>query len=500
MARELCSVASEVHVSDRNRPNAVEVAGTRSGRAISPPTLDEESEVEKYERERKMSIELRNAMTSPIDYSAKNHTTNLHHHTGLSRYDSIKKEIAFNDGTSISLGSDDVIVWCTGYKYAFEFLPDVEVESEDCGDRAMHSSNSDYSNYSNSSKDDNNDNNSQNSEMSCELRRSDSSIYSISEGCTTDENSSNGLDTILEHVLEHGQEQEESTKVMIMNEIRKEKEKEKEKERGANEKESESERESNPQFVSPPNEHIAGVWTNGRKVRGLYQHVFAAQDPTLAFLGLPFSVVPFPLFHLQATWLGAVIKADIRNSKNENEISDKADKADKAVGSSFIESAGAGAGAGASISDVDKSNMNMNMNVASKKGQVVLSLCDVESIPPLRERLIALAEWEDSLQAEGAFTDAKYHHMGSDQWEYCRQMACKGVEDEGELLKALVYINTCESIYNHNGVQRPKDVGLPDTYRKMDYEFLPGTPQVGEFGKERMQWTSRLVPDKDKKD
>ena len=37
-------------------------------------------------------------------------------------------------------------------------------------------------------------------------------------------------------------------------------------------------------------------------VRGLYRQVVALQDPSLAFIGLPFRIVPFPLFQRQARW------------------------------------------------------------------------------------------------------------------------------------------------------------------------------------------------------
>ena len=45
---------------------------------------------------------------------------------------------------------------------------------------------------------------------------------------------------------------------------------------------------------------------NKRKVCNLYQQVFSISEPTLSFVGLPYSVVPFPLFHMQAKWIAAV--------------------------------------------------------------------------------------------------------------------------------------------------------------------------------------------------
>jgi NAD(P)-dependent dehydrogenase (short-subunit alcohol dehydrogenase family) len=43
----------------------------------------------------------------------------------------------------------------------------------------------------------------------------------------------------------------------------------------------------------------------GKRVRPLYQQLFHVEDPTLVFAGLPFRVVPFPLFYLQriSVWL-----------------------------------------------------------------------------------------------------------------------------------------------------------------------------------------------------
>ena len=45
------------------------------------------------------------------------------------------------------------------------------------------------------------------------------------------------------------------------------------------------------------------------RIYPLYQHVFPpALAPTLSFIGLPWKVVPFPQFQLQAQWVGACLK------------------------------------------------------------------------------------------------------------------------------------------------------------------------------------------------
>ncbi|KAM3524570.1 hypothetical protein MY4038_007695 [Beauveria bassiana] len=46
--------------------------------------------------------------------------------------------------------------------------------------------------------------------------------------------------------------------------------------------------------------------SDGACVHGLYQHVFHIDDPTLAFLGLPQRIVPFPFAEGQAAWVSRV--------------------------------------------------------------------------------------------------------------------------------------------------------------------------------------------------
>ena len=44
----------------------------------------------------------------------------------------------------------------------------------------------------------------------------------------------------------------------------------------------------------------------GRAVLDVYQHIFHHKYPSLAFVGLPWSVVPFHMFYLQARWIAKV--------------------------------------------------------------------------------------------------------------------------------------------------------------------------------------------------
>ncbi len=64
-------------------------------------------------------------------------------------------------------------------------------------------------------------------------------------------------------------------------------------------------------FIAPELHEIVRVESRGRQVRPLYQQLFAINDPTLTFIGLPFSIVPFPMFYLQVAWIASVYNGEI---------------------------------------------------------------------------------------------------------------------------------------------------------------------------------------------
>ncbi|RLN51685.1 hypothetical protein BBJ28_00023621, partial [Nothophytophthora sp. Chile5] len=51
---------------------------------------------------------------------------------------------------------------------------------------------------------------------------------------------------------------------------------------------------------------LCGVTTEGIAVAPAYKHLFAIEDPTAAFIGLPFANLPFLCFELQAKWVARV--------------------------------------------------------------------------------------------------------------------------------------------------------------------------------------------------
>ena len=57
------------------------------------------------------------------------------------------------------------------------------------------------------------------------------------------------------------------------------------------------------------------IKTEAHRVQGLYQQILAIQQPNLAFIGLPYLVVPFPLFQIQSQWLAKVFSGDVDLSR-----------------------------------------------------------------------------------------------------------------------------------------------------------------------------------------
>eukprot|EP01135_Chromosphaera_perkinsii_P007869 Nk52_evm61s1020 gene=Nk52_evmTU61s1020 len=58
-------------------------------------------------------------------------------------------------------------------------------------------------------------------------------------------------------------------------------------------------------FIDPV-DGLVSIEESGKVVTPLFQHVFTCTDPTLAFVGLNFKVVPFPFSELQAEWIAKV--------------------------------------------------------------------------------------------------------------------------------------------------------------------------------------------------
>ena len=64
-------------------------------------------------------------------------------------------------------------------------------------------------------------------------------------------------------------------------------------------------------------------------VMGLYRQLVAMADPTLAFIGLPFRIVPFPLFQRQARWFARALASRFRLPSLAERHQDHRDEIDR---------------------------------------------------------------------------------------------------------------------------------------------------------------------------
>jgi len=157
-----------------------------------------------------------------------------------------------------------------------------------------------------------------------------------------------------------------------------------------------------------------------RRVKPLVYQLWHATYPSLVFVGLPHSVVPFPLFELQCEAVIAQWKKECR------------------LPSTMIE-------------------------------RMTMAGIDAESGGPKGRMNTSTRRVQDT------------HFLGDFQWAYCRQLvelaqfSNKDRDDEEDLdtnTKAFLedYLKTNEEIYNHAGMARKSDFpGGPDDYRSIRY-------------------------------
>ena len=170
-----------------------------------------------------------------------------------------------------------------------------------------------------------------------------------------------------------------------------------------------------------------------RSVRGLYQHLLFSANPTLAFLGLPHTIVPFPLFYLQARYLASVYASGTHSSGTQEEAE------------------GEGEDAGARSRPVP---------------------C-FPALPSLEEREAWIHQHEKRIsddhtksQSSGS-DDNMYHNLGPKMWEYLQFLHQNSQSDP---FISEQYLANVRAMYETVSSSRPKEIGYPDTYRDDNYE------------------------------
>ena len=84
------------------------------------------------------------------------------------------------------------------------------------------------------------------------------------------------------------------------------------------------------EFVFPFLSDSCNVRVENNVVRPLFKHMIHSEFPSMAFIGIPLQITPFPLFDMQIQWFGKVLKGDFKlpsreemNSQTRNELEAK---------------------------------------------------------------------------------------------------------------------------------------------------------------------------------
>jgi len=171
---------------------------------------------------------------------------------------------------------------------------------------------------------------------------------------------------------------------------------------------------SNLELSFPPGE---------RRVQPLYEQLWHAQYPSVSFIGLPHSVVPFPLFELQAN---------------------------------------------AVVSQLLLQSSSLSSSSLTEKETEGLIESEVVQLPSLPERMeqARLDAASGGPESSGRVQDT--HFLGSYQWDYCRKMSrIGGVYDES----MENYIATNKALYDRSGKERKQILpGKKDKYRETRFQ------------------------------
>jgi len=164
-------------------------------------------------------------------------------------------------------------------------------------------------------------------------------------------------------------------------------------------------------FINEDSNLELKVITGERRVQPLYEQLWHANYPSLSFIGLPHSVVPFPLFEIQSSAVVSQLLSSKSNASN----------------------------GGSSSSSV--------------------------ALPALSERMECAQTHAASGGPASPGRVQDTHFLGSYQWDYCRKIA--KMIDNGYDEDMENYIATNKALYDRSGMERKGMIpGGDDLYRE----------------------------------
>ena len=176
------------------------------------------------------------------------------------------------------------------------------------------------------------------------------------------------------------------------------------------------------------------VAPSGRRVQGLYQQLWSVREPSLSFVGLPFAVVPFPLFTVQAMAIASAIRG-------RSELPSLTER------QQWLQSWEP------QLADRGCLNDSKYHYLGEGGEQWEYSHSLLRSAFPSRDTAA------DAAAAAAA-------DVGTDGEEEER------ANERAELAALTAHLRMCEQIYNENRKRKPACVGYSDTYRDVQYAIL----------------------------
>ncbi len=219
-------------------------------------------------------------------------------------------------------------------------------------------------------------------------------------------------------------------------------------------------------FLSPGVSCVSG---SGRRVNNLYEQLFNVDDPTLSFIGLPFSVVPFPLFYMQALAVASFITGGLQLPDLDGRRSWLQQWESALAGSSCLN---------------DSNYHHAGAHQWSYMRRLVTSVYP----DPYMQRCTSVGIGGEDGDGVGGQEDGEGEvqaknidksHIQEGYGQYSKapfipdHMRCKGqgrgAEESSRLLR---HLDACEAVYNENRRRKPARVGYSDDYRAVHYELM----------------------------
>lgn len=210
-----------------------------------------------------------------------------------------------------------------------------------------------------------------------------------------------------------------------------------------------------PFFGEDAKIHLQHFAENKRRVGNLYQQLLNINDPTVAFVGLPFSVVPFVLFRAQARWLAAVFSGRLSLPPKCEQAAWLREHEERLHSLRLLDTKYHFLGGDAQfhyVRGLARASMSMSTHADDEE----------------HEQDGGVQETAEVSAHEKGTDEGRNEGQEERQGEGRRGGRAAAVADAA-LDRFIRFVDVVQSIYNDVGANRPPYPGAPDVYRDREY-------------------------------